>query len=262
MEHRPTHIAILLILGTGLLRAQQDYYDAQPYWIEQHWKPGQTLNAVYKQFDYNIPGQDRNVWAVGDDGVVLRSTDGGMSWIETVLDPTLNLTDIYFNDQVLARWPDDRLGWITGYRKTDGAPALFRSTDDGTTWVDWTSYLFPSQYLPTLRTPLLGTVFAKPTHGRITSAHGASGSLKTAATVGSPRSCLRSSVQGLLKTRTTSPTPWVRKSGTGVLLLRIPTLSRIPTGLLSAATSGVRLSSALIRICLNRSTLTPRPWPM
>ena len=100
-------ILVFCCISVVLLRAQH-------VWELQNPKPhGLTLNAVV------LPSQDC-VIAVGDNGVVQRSTDGGATWDIEYLG-TENLTAVSFIDSLT--------GWISSFSET-----YYVTTDGGKTW--------------------------------------------------------------------------------------------------------------------------------
>jgi len=68
-------------------------------------------------------------WAVADSGTLLKSTDGGLTWVMRRHDPAYNLYCMSF--------PDRLHGWIAGGEVAGGYQSrsrLFRTTDGGETW--------------------------------------------------------------------------------------------------------------------------------
>ncbi len=69
----------------------------------------------------------QTIWAVGENGTAVKSSDGGLTWISVSTGITENLYTVEFIN------PDT--GWIAGHNNgaiTDSA--LFRTIDGGTTW--------------------------------------------------------------------------------------------------------------------------------
>ena len=64
-----------------------------------------------------------NGWAVGSDGLILQTTDGGKTWMRTVIETErpVYYWNVYFRDE--------NVGFITGTRGT-----ILKTTDGGQTW--------------------------------------------------------------------------------------------------------------------------------
>lgn len=69
---------------------------------------------------------DRRGWAVGNEGVIVSSVDGGKSWRTEVSNTSTNLTDILFNDA--------KNGFASGENGI-----ILRSVDGGTSWTPETT---------------------------------------------------------------------------------------------------------------------------
>jgi len=65
---------------------------------------------------------DRNGWAVGERGTLLRTTDGGETW--TIIPTNVNVT------LLSVQFLNDDEGWAIGRAGT-----ILRSSDEGKTWV-------------------------------------------------------------------------------------------------------------------------------
>jgi len=61
-------------------------------------------------------------WAVGDAGQILKTTDGGVSWVNQASHVTERLT--------LVRFATATVGWVLGYNGT-----ILKTTDAGATWL-------------------------------------------------------------------------------------------------------------------------------
>ena len=71
---------------------------------------------------YNVDFRDENDgYAVGTNGTILRTVDGGRNWLK-VASP---VTSTFFR----VEFADDRDGWIVGARGV-----ILRTTDKGETW--------------------------------------------------------------------------------------------------------------------------------
>jgi hypothetical protein len=75
---------------------------------------GNTLYSVYFP-DINTG------FACGSPGIVIKSTNGGVNWVQQTISTTTNLRSIYFNNLLT--------GWTAG---TDSR--LYKTTNGGTTW--------------------------------------------------------------------------------------------------------------------------------
>ena len=64
-----------------------------------------------------------NGWAVGSDGLILQTTDGGRTWLQTIIETErpVYYWNVYFRDE--------NVGFITGTRGT-----ILKTTDGGQTW--------------------------------------------------------------------------------------------------------------------------------
>ena len=69
-----------------------------------------------------------NVWVVGEDGTLIKTTDGGMSWINVPNNFTRNIKCVEFIN------PDT--GWIAGAISGSSGDddLIYRTTDGGITW--------------------------------------------------------------------------------------------------------------------------------
>ncbi|MCK4546217.1 MAG: hypothetical protein KAW17_02135 [Candidatus Eisenbacteria sp.] len=66
---------------------------------------------------------DHNVgWAVGSEGTVLRTLDGGAHWEQIDVHPYRDFSGVYFLDR--------RRGWVVGHHET-----ILYTADGGSTWV-------------------------------------------------------------------------------------------------------------------------------
>jgi photosystem II stability/assembly factor-like uncharacterized protein len=99
------------LLGAGLGDASTTGYEDLPGW---HWVAGGTLRGV--SFAGSTSG-----WAVGDGGLIIHSTDGGLSWHPQTSGTKVNLRDVEFLD-------NDH-GWAVG---DDGI--IIASEDGGSIW--------------------------------------------------------------------------------------------------------------------------------
>ncbi len=76
-------------------------------------------------------------WAIGNGGMLLRSTDGGLSWSERNSGTDMDLTTVFFSDAIT--------GWIGGgyfegideyYGYYDSRGVLLHTSDGGVTWYE------------------------------------------------------------------------------------------------------------------------------
>jgi predicted CXXCH cytochrome family protein len=110
-------VLVAVLLGTPLFASAllSTAPGGQGEWYWQNPLP--QGNSLYGA---TAVGQSR-VWAVGDSGVVLRSTDGGAAWEVQDADTQVQLRAVDFADQ--------STGWVAG---RDGT--LRATTDGGSTW--------------------------------------------------------------------------------------------------------------------------------
>ncbi|GEM_PF-593336 len=66
---------------------------------------------------------DQNGWIVGGGGLLLKTTDGGITWTEVNVPTTLSLNSIFF--------VDENVGYIGG-----GTRTILKTVDGGLTWTD------------------------------------------------------------------------------------------------------------------------------
>ena len=64
-------------------------------------------------------------WAVGDDGVILRTSDGGTTWVTQTSGTTHDMRAVFFLDA--------NTGWAVGYANNN---VTLKTTDGGSTWTD------------------------------------------------------------------------------------------------------------------------------
>lgn len=90
----------------------------------KEWK---LVDSTTKQSLYSITGVGDTFWAVGNRGVLIKSTDGGNTWANQgeVIHTKSWLTSVAF--------PDEKTGWVAG-----GSGAVFKTLDGGDTW-EWLS---------------------------------------------------------------------------------------------------------------------------
>ena len=95
--------------------------DGSHGWVWQMPQPAGDLSAV-------TFATAADVWAVGDGGAILHSTDAGATWASTASATEADLWSVSFADA--------QHGWACGY-SSDGSGVIVATTDGGT-WVDRT----------------------------------------------------------------------------------------------------------------------------
>ena len=100
-------LAAICLLGPSPARGE---------WVEQTTPTTEVLLAV--DFVDNMNG-----YAVGSNGAIIKTTDGGATWTD--------VQDVaYVNDLTDVDFPEnDQVGWATGINGT-----ILKTTDGGTTW--------------------------------------------------------------------------------------------------------------------------------
>ena len=85
------------------------------------WRTG--LSATYPGVSFNDVHyvNATTAWAVGSKGVVLKTTDGGATWVSSANDTLGNLASVYFRTAT------------EGYIGSSSRK-LYKTTDGGTTW--------------------------------------------------------------------------------------------------------------------------------
>ena len=110
-------ISLALLISTHLLFSQEIMWEKQNPKIA--WG---TLNDVFVV-------DSLNVYAVGDSGAIIKTTDGGEKWILKNSGTIANLKDIQFIG--------DSLGWIVGEYGV-----ILKTTDKGENWFQLQSKTF------------------------------------------------------------------------------------------------------------------------
>ena len=72
-------------------------------------------------------GSDQQGWAVGETGKVMKTDDGGETWIGVDIDP--NFTGAGFNNLFGIHFLNEDVGWLVGYAGT-----IAMTTDAGQNW--------------------------------------------------------------------------------------------------------------------------------
>ena len=91
-----------------------------PQWIQQTSGTTQGLYTVHFLNEYLG-------WTAGKDGIILKTTDGGVNWISQSITSDDNIRSIFFTDSLN--------GWIAMYEWTPFRHgSVYHSTDGGNTW--------------------------------------------------------------------------------------------------------------------------------
>jgi photosystem II stability/assembly factor-like uncharacterized protein len=112
-----------------------------PQWYQQTSGVGSELNSVF--FIDELTG-----WAVGDDGVIINTTDGGNNWSEQVSGTINYFTSVFFISA--------SEGWAVGGNFSPNLGMIHHTTNGGTSWPVQTDTL-PNQ--------LNAVFFISPTTG-------------------------------------------------------------------------------------------------
>jgi photosystem II stability/assembly factor-like uncharacterized protein len=113
---------LLIILNTTILPQQG--------WFHQNPLPtGSQLN------DLSFIDSDIG-WAVGDAGTILKTTNGGESWIRQISDTKANLNGVSFTDE----YNGTAVGYIYYWWDGISEAVIIRTIDGGSTWI--TQYKF------------------------------------------------------------------------------------------------------------------------
>ena len=83
-------------------------------WVQQVSGTTRTLNDVFSVTE-NL------VFAVGDNGTILKTTDSGANWVQKISGTSANLRSVYFIS--------DSIGFVIGFNNT-----LLKTTNGGNTW--------------------------------------------------------------------------------------------------------------------------------
>lgn len=113
------HVAVAGLLALGLIVNSS----AQDVWSFQNPKPTiLNLSAMHFPVSNSTTG-----WAVGVNGTILKTGNGGVSWTAySGIDPSVNIDGVWFNSLFT--------GWAVG---TGGT--IFKTTNNGTAWTGQTS---------------------------------------------------------------------------------------------------------------------------
>ena len=116
-------IAGLLIASGVMMRSETQ--QAEPVraqvidWVLQDSGTTEFLRSTYFVDSFNG-------WAVGINGTILKTTDGGTTWAPQTSGTTADIEDVHFTDV--------NTGWAVGINGT-----ILKTTDGGTTWAPQTS---------------------------------------------------------------------------------------------------------------------------
>lgn len=104
--------------------------------VAQNWGPAHGAVTVNNLNDVQFV-TDQIVYAVGNSGTVIKSTDGGNTWSDISFGETRNFTSLYFFDE--------NTGYVGGPFNTGGGGStemLAKTTDGGATWEVISSFDF------------------------------------------------------------------------------------------------------------------------
>lgn len=87
---------------------------------ESIYLPGNNANSIWFI-------DDQNGWIVGNNGLVLRSSDRGTSWVEYEISTEVDLRSIWFEDSLH--------GWIFGEK-------IFSTTNGGESWSEYSDIYY------------------------------------------------------------------------------------------------------------------------
>ncbi|MFH0991901.1 MAG: YCF48-related protein [bacterium] len=105
---------LLFILWTALLVQAQT----------EGWKV--AVKPDFSQSGWDIFFADANTgWMVGDAGAIYKSTDGGLTWVESNVGVSVRLRKIFFLDA--------NTGWLAAEKRS-----VFKTTNGGSTWTQIT----------------------------------------------------------------------------------------------------------------------------
>ena len=108
-------LAALLLVSSGSLHAQ---------WEEQ------SSGVTASLWDVRLLDAD-TVIVVGDSGIILRTTNAGLTWERQQSPTTFPLLSLSF--------PDSKHGWAVGGRWPDSASVILHTSDAGATWFPQTA---------------------------------------------------------------------------------------------------------------------------
>ena len=113
---RTLKISLLVFILSITISAQQQWFWQNPL------PQGNTLHSV--QLVYENVG-----WAVGDGGTILKTTNGGFSWIFQSISEPYILNAVSFT----SLYKGFIIGWKSKYFYTDGV--FLKTTDGGQNWI-------------------------------------------------------------------------------------------------------------------------------
>ncbi len=124
---RQIFIIIILIL------IMCEFLFSQGEWSRINSPVNTTLNCIYTL-------DSSNIWAAGDSGTIIYSSDWGQNWEVQRSNGTYEIQDLYFIDSLM--------GWSIGFRTSPPFTEICSTVDGGKTWLSST---FPAE-LTALRT--------------------------------------------------------------------------------------------------------------
>jgi photosystem II stability/assembly factor-like uncharacterized protein len=119
-------VLLIVCLSSGCVEDQsENIYTFKDFagWKNQSSGVNKSLNAIY--FVNKQQG-----WVVGKDGIILHSTDGGITWRKQNSHTDEMLNSVYFLDE--------NIGWVAGGSIRNGkmrSPYLAKTMDGGSDWV-------------------------------------------------------------------------------------------------------------------------------
>ncbi|MFI5252055.1 MAG: YCF48-related protein [Bacteroidota bacterium] len=122
------------------------------------WNVQQMVNADTDNFNAVQFTSPLIGYVAGDDGVVLKTTDGGFTWVDQGFPLSISLYALYFSSS--------SNGWVTGMNGT-----IYKTTNGGTSWTAQNSLtnetIFSIQFVGTQTGFAFGTkgIFLKSTDG-------------------------------------------------------------------------------------------------
>lgn len=113
-----------------LIFLQTDFSYSQTYWLRQQTP---TENRITNCFFIN----NSTGWAAGDSGLIMKSTDSGVSWIKQNTNTTHDINSIFFLNE--------RFGWANAFIFDPGpdeyqGTLLLKTSDGG---MNWNSSIYP-----------------------------------------------------------------------------------------------------------------------
>lgn len=151
-------LLLCVTLGTSLLHAQRAAHGvtgcaASPS-IQSMHTGSWTLQLTYQGDIWSVKAVDQNVgWMAGDDGLVLRTVDGGVNW-RSVGDASLGVL-------VSIEAVDSSTAWVASVASEAGGDvSIFRTVDGGKLWQRVFRYVGGYAFLDCLKMTDAGVGYA------------------------------------------------------------------------------------------------------